>query len=70
LALLCRAKNGQNPGVKYWEIIADNLSKAGSIGAVYQRLIPTGKQPGLLTRTATTEKDLSFTSLILWVKCI
>ena len=30
LAAVCRVKRGGNqPGVKYWEIIADNLSKAG-----------------------------------------
>jgi hypothetical protein len=28
LALLCKGKKRQNPRVKYWEIIADNLSKA------------------------------------------
>jgi len=39
--------------VKYWEIIADNLKKAGGVGAVSQRLIPTGEQSGLLTRIAT-----------------
>jgi hypothetical protein len=29
LALLCEEKSRQNPRVKYWEIIADNLKKAG-----------------------------------------
>jgi hypothetical protein len=38
-----------------WEIIADNLSKAGWSWAVCQRLIPRGEQSGLQTHTATTE---------------
>jgi hypothetical protein len=29
--------------MKYWEIIADNLSEAVGVGAVSQRLIPTGR---------------------------
>jgi hypothetical protein len=29
LSLPCGEQKWQNPGVKYWEIIADNLSKAG-----------------------------------------
>jgi len=41
--------------MKYWEIIADNLSKADGVGAVSQRLIPTGERSGLLTRIAATE---------------
>jgi hypothetical protein len=41
--------------MKYWEIIADNLSKAVGVGAASQRLIPTGKRSGLLMRTAMTE---------------
>jgi len=36
--------------MKYWEIIADSRVEVGR-----QRLIPTGAQSGLLTRTATTE---------------
>jgi hypothetical protein len=39
--------------VKYWEIIADNLSKAGWSWAALQRLIAMGEQSGLLTRIAT-----------------
>jgi hypothetical protein len=35
--------------VKYWQIIADNLSKAGWSWAASQRLIPTDKPSGLLT---------------------
>jgi len=35
--------------------MADNLSKAGWVGAAFQRLIPTGKQSGLLMRVATME---------------
>ncbi len=39
------------PRMKYWEIIADNLKKAGwSWGCV-----PTGERSGLLTRIAATE---------------
>jgi hypothetical protein len=38
--------------LKYWEIIADNLSKSRvELG----RLIPTGERSGLLTRIAVTE---------------
>jgi hypothetical protein len=44
--------------VKYWEAIADNLSKAGWSWAVSQRLIPTGEQSGLLTRIATMARRL------------
>jgi hypothetical protein len=29
LALLCKGKKRQNPRVKYWELVADKLSKAG-----------------------------------------
>jgi hypothetical protein len=38
--------------VKYWEIIAGNLSKAGWSWAVFQRWILRGEQSGLLTRIA------------------
>jgi hypothetical protein len=41
--------------VKYREIIADNLSKAGWSWAVCQPWTPTGKRSGLLTRIAATE---------------
>jgi hypothetical protein len=42
--------------MKYWEIIADDLSKAGwSWGLRLQRMIPTGEQSGLLMHTAATE---------------
>jgi hypothetical protein len=41
--------------VKYWEIIGNNLSKAGGVGAASQRLIPTGKQSGLVTHIVGTE---------------
>ena len=41
--------------VKYWELIADNLSQAGWIGAVSQRLISTGERSGPLTHFAATE---------------
>jgi hypothetical protein len=39
--------------VKYWEIIADNLSKAGGVGAGSQRSILADGQSGLLTHIAT-----------------
>jgi hypothetical protein len=41
--------------VKYWEIIADNLSKLLVVGAASQRLIPTGERSGLPTFTAMME---------------
>jgi hypothetical protein len=41
--------------LKYWEIIADNLSKAGWSWAASQRLISAGERSGLLTHIATTE---------------
>ena len=41
--------------MKYWEIIADNLGKAGFSWGAYQRLIPTGERSGLQTRIATME---------------
>ncbi len=41
--------------MKDWEIIADNLSKAGWSWAASQRLIPTGEQSGLLTHIAAME---------------
>jgi len=41
--------------MKYWEIIADNLSKAGWVTAASQRWIVKGERSGLQTRTATTE---------------
>jgi hypothetical protein len=41
--------------MKYSEIIADNLSKAGWSWAASQPWIPTDGQPSLLTRTPTTE---------------
>ena len=42
-------------GLKYWETIADNLIKAGSVGVASQRLILTGERSGLQTHIATTE---------------
>jgi hypothetical protein len=41
--------------VKYWEIIADNLKKAGWRWAASQPLILTDEQSGLLTRIAAME---------------
>ena len=47
-------ENGSD-AMKYWEIIADNLSKAGFSWGGSQPLIPTGEQFGLLMHIATTE---------------
>jgi hypothetical protein len=41
--------------VKYWEIIADNLSKAGWSWGCVSAIDSNGERSGLLTRTATTE---------------
>jgi hypothetical protein len=41
--------------VKYWEIIADNLSKPVGVGAAFQVWIPTGEQSSLRTRITATE---------------
>jgi hypothetical protein len=38
-----------------WEIIADNLSKAGWSWGCVSAIVPKGEQSGLLTRTAATE---------------
>ncbi len=51
---LSSKKRGTIHRVRYWEIIADNLSKAGWSWAVSQPLIPTGKRSGLRMRTAMT----------------
>jgi hypothetical protein len=40
--------------LKYWEIIADNLSKAGWSWAVSQPQIVRGEPSGMLTRIAVT----------------
>jgi hypothetical protein len=40
--------------MNYWEIIADNLSKAGWSWAVSQRLISTGGQSLLLSQSVRT----------------
>jgi hypothetical protein len=44
--------------MKYWEIIGDNLSKAGWSWAVYRRLIPIRERSGLLTRIADDLSDV------------
>jgi hypothetical protein len=50
--------------MKYWEMIADNLRKAGwSLGA--QPLIPRGEQSGSLTHIAT-ESGLLCTRMKSW----
>jgi hypothetical protein len=41
--------------MNYWEIIADNLSKAGWSWDVCQPWIPRDKQSGVLMRIAVTE---------------
>jgi hypothetical protein len=41
--------------MKYWEIIADNLSKAGWSWGCVSALISVGEQSGLQTHTVTTE---------------
>jgi len=41
--------------MKYWEIIADNLIKAGGSWVVSERLIPMDEQSGLRTRIAVME---------------
>ena len=41
------------PRMKYWEIIADSLSKAGWSWAVCQLWIPTGERSRLQTHIAT-----------------
>jgi hypothetical protein len=43
------------PPVKYWEVIADNLSKAGWSWAASQLWILRVEQFGLLTRIAAME---------------
>jgi hypothetical protein len=42
--------------MKYWEIIADNLSKAGSSWAASQQLIPKGERSSSPTRMVATGK--------------
>jgi hypothetical protein len=58
--LLCGQQKSQNPPrVKYWEIIADNLSKAGWSWAAFQPLILADEQSSLLTRIAGKISDSS-----------
>jgi hypothetical protein len=55
---LCRVecKRGTIRRVKYWEIIADNVSKGGmELGAVCRLWIAKDKQSGLQTHIAGTE---------------
>jgi hypothetical protein len=49
-----RFKNFPAPTVRF-DLIADNLSKAGWSLAVSQLSIPTGERSGLQTRIAVTE---------------
>jgi hypothetical protein len=44
--------------MKDWEIIADDLSKAGGVGAAPQPSIPRVERSGLRTRIAATESAL------------
>jgi hypothetical protein len=44
--------------VKYWEIIADNLSKAGWSWAASEHWIPAGEQSGLSMRLALAKSSL------------
>jgi hypothetical protein len=55
--------------VKYWEIIAGNLSKAGWSWAASQPWIPAGERSGLPTRIAATESGLSRTRMPVSVLC-
>jgi hypothetical protein len=55
IIVVWRAKKAESHRVKYWEIIADNLSKAGFSWAVLQPWIATGERSGLLMRIAMTE---------------
>jgi len=48
-----KIKNGMIHRVKYWEVIADKLSKAGWSWGCISALDCTGEQFGLLTRIAT-----------------
>jgi hypothetical protein len=59
LIALQKEKRHNAAGETVRGIIAANLSKAGWRWAEFQQLIPTGKQSGLLTRIATTERGLS-----------
>jgi hypothetical protein len=58
LKLLCRCrlegKRDTIDQVRYWEIIADNLTKPDGVEVVSQQWIPTGEQSGLLMHTAMT----------------
>jgi hypothetical protein len=57
LSLLCREQNWHNSQVKYyWEIIADNLSKAGWSWGCVSAIDSNGERSGLQTRIAMTER--------------
>jgi hypothetical protein len=49
--------------VKYWEIIADNLSKAGWSWGWVSAIDSEGERSGSLTRIATTENALLCTPM-------
>ena len=51
------SKKRESMDVKYWEIIADNLSKSGlQLGLRLGDLIPTGERSGLQTHIATRKR--------------
>jgi hypothetical protein len=58
LALLCEAKKTQYPGVKYCDIIAHNLNKAGWVAAVSQARITRADNFGLPPQSARTPDAL------------
>jgi len=53
-----RAKLAESSVVKYWEIIADNFSKAGWRWAASQPSTRRGERSGLLTHIATVSLSL------------
>jgi hypothetical protein len=62
LRRLCGEQKRQNlPRIKYWKIIADNLSRSGWSGV--SAIDSNGEQAGLLTRTATMERGLSLVAM-------
>jgi len=61
LLLLCGEQKRQNPiKMRYWEMLADKLSKAGWSLGWAQPSIPKDERCGLLMRTAMMAKGSSF----------
>jgi hypothetical protein len=56
LSLLCGEQKGRIRFFKYWEIIADNLSKAGWIWGCVSAIDSTGQRSGLQTHIANNGK--------------